>query len=260
MEILPPPGDDYDAFARFYDLFYAQRDEDIAMYLDFAQAADGAVLELGCGTGRLLAPLARAGHRVTGLDSSAEMLAHARERLRAAGLTERVTLVQGDLRHFDLGERFALAILSANTFMHCHDTQEQLACLGCVHQHLHSGGRLIVDLSHPDLQMLGEADGHLLSDDPVRDPHTGCTVLRFVHQRLDVANQMQHVTFILDEVAPDGNVRRMFFPFRLRLVFRFEMELLLRLAGFGLEALYGSYQLEPFESNSERMIFVARRD
>jgi hypothetical protein len=117
-----------------------------------------------------------------------------------------------------------------------------------------------VDLSHPDLQMLGEADGRLISDEAVLDPHTGCTVQRFIQQRLDIANQMQHVTFILDEIAPDGSVRRTLFPFRLRIVFRFEMELLLRLAGFGLEALYGSYQLEPFESNSERMIFVARRD
>ncbi|MGC8878007.1 MAG: class I SAM-dependent methyltransferase [Anaerolineae bacterium] len=260
METPPPPEDDYDAFARFYDLFYAQRDEDIAMYLDFAQAADGTILELGCGTGRLLLPLARAGHRIVGLDSSAEMLARARERLRAAGLTGCVTLAQGDLRHFDLGERFALAILSANTFMHCHDTQEQLACLGCIHRHLHSGGRLVVDLTHPDVQTLAETDGHLLGDDPVRDPQTGCTVLRFIRQRLDMANQMQHVTFIIDEAAPDGNVRRTLFPFRLRFVFRFEMELLLRLAGFGLEALYGSYHLAPFESHSEQMIFVARRD
>jgi SAM-dependent methyltransferase len=260
METLLPPGDDYDAFARFYDLFHAQRDEDIAMYLDFAQAADGTILELGCGTGRLLLPLARAGHRVTGLDSSAEMLARAQERLRAASLTERVSLVQGDLRHFDLGERFALAILSANTFMHCHDTHEQLACLGCIHRHLDSGGRLVVDLTHPDVQTLAEADGHLLSDDPVRDSHTGYIIQRFIRQRLDLANQMQHVTFIIDEITPDGRVRRTLFPFRLRFVFRFEMELLLRLAGFGLEALYGSYQLEPFESHSERMIFVARRD
>ncbi|MGQ9786656.1 MAG: class I SAM-dependent methyltransferase [Anaerolineae bacterium] len=260
MEILPPSGDNYDLFARFYDLFYAQCNEDIAMYLDFAQATDGAILELGCGTGRLVLPLARAGHRVTGLDSSAEMLDSAQERLRAAGLVGHVTLVQGDLRRFEIAERFALVILSANTFMHCHDTQEQLACLECIHRHLHSGGRLVIDLTHPDLQTLTEADGHLSSDDPVYDPQTGCTVQRFIRQHLDMAHQMQHVTFIIDEIAPDGRVCRTLFPFRLRIVFRFEMELLLRLAGFSLEALYGSYQLEPFESHSERMIFVARRD
>jgi len=258
--MFPLPEDNYDPFARFYDLFYAQRDDEIAMYLDFAQAADGAILELGCGTGRLLVPLAHAGHRVIGLDSSAEMLARARERLRVAGLTGHVTLVQADLRHFDLAERFALAILSVNTFMHCYNIQEQLACLECVHRHLDSGGRLVVDLTRPDLQTFTEADEHLLSDEPVCDPQTGYIVQRFIRQRLDVANQMQHVTFIIDEIAPDGSVRRTLFPFRLRIVFRFEMELLLRLAGFSLEALYGSYHLEPFESHSERMIFVACRD
>ncbi len=252
--------DDYDAFARFYDLFYGQRSEDVAMYLDFAQAGDGAILELGCGTGRILLPLARASYHTTGLDISAEMLARARKRLEAARLAHLVTLVQGDMARFVLSERFALAILSANTFMHCHDTREQLACLNCVRQHLISGGRLIVDLSHPDMQMLSEADGRLMSDEAVLDPDTGHTIQRFIQRRLDMANQMQYVTFIIDEIAMDGTVRRMLFPFRLRFVFRFEMELLLRLAGFSLEALYGSYQMEPFEDHCERMIFVARRD
>jgi SAM-dependent methyltransferase len=252
--------DNYSAFARFYDLFYAERMDDLPMYQDFALAAAGPILELGCGTGRLTVPLAHAGHVVTGIDVSDAMLARARARVETSGQTGYVTLVPGDLRDFDLTERFALAIIPINTFMHCYDTEQQLACLRCVRRHLRSGGRLVIDVYHPDLEVLMEADGRLVSDGSVSDPETGRTVQRMTHRRLDMANQTQHITFIVDEVAPDGALKRTTFPFRMRFVFRFEMELLLRVAGLSLEALYGSYELEPFESASEKMIFVARAD
>jgi len=67
------------------------------------------------------------------------------------------------------------------------------------------------------------------------------------------------VTFIYDEIFPDGRNQRTVAPFRMRYLHRFEGELLLRLAGYELEQLYGSYDLDPFESDSERMIFVARK-
>jgi SAM-dependent methyltransferase len=257
---MNPDRDNYDLFARFYDLFYGQREDDLAMYRDFALAADGAILELGCGTGRLLIPLARDGHRITGLDASPAMLEIAQTRVKAANLEGAVSLAQGDLRDFDLPDRFALAIIPINTFMHCYDTEQQLACLRCVRRHLVSGGRLVVDVYNPDLPTLLEADGRLVSDGVVMDPQTGHTIQRITLRRLDMANQTQHITFFLDEVAADGSVRRTTFPFRMRFVFRFEMELLLRMAGYSLEALYGSYDLAPFENGSEKMIFVARVD
>jgi len=252
--------DSYDLFARFYDLFYGQRDDDLAMYQDFALAADGPILELGCGSGRVLLSLAREGHYVTGLDVSEAMLARTRAGAKAAGIEDQATLVQGDLRDFDLGGRFALTIIPINTFMHCYDMEQQLACLRGVRRHLQSGGRLVIDVYHPDLETLLEADGRLMSDGSVFDPETGHTVQRTTHRQLDMANQTQHVTFIMDEVGTDGTVRRIVCPFRMRFVFRFEMELLLRTAGFSLETVYGSYELEPFESGSEKMIFVARTD
>ncbi len=64
----------------------------------------------------------------------------------------------------------------------------------------------------------------------------------------------------MDEVDTTGTVRRTLFPFRMRFVYRYEMELLLQVAGYSLENLYGSYDLEPFDGDSEKMIFVARAD
>jgi len=259
-ETTPAIAQEFDPIVRFYDLFYGERDDDLPMYRDFALAAGGPILELGCGTGRVLIPLALDGHRVTGLDLSAAMLAVVQAKAEAAHLGDRVTLVQGDMRDFDLPTRFALAFIPINTFMHCYDGGEQLACLRCIGRHLQPGGRLIVDVYHPDLQALLESDGRLGSEGTVFDPTTGHTVHRFYTRRLDLATQTQHITFIMDEVDAAGVVRRTLFPFRMRFVYRYEMEYLLRLAGYSLEAVYGSYDLEPFDSSSEKMIFVARTD
>jgi SAM-dependent methyltransferase len=250
--------DTFESFARFYDLFYAGRDDDLRMYRDFALAADGPILELGCGTGRALVPLAREGHHVTGLDASEAMLTLAQTKVKEYGLDEQVTLVRGDMCHFDLSTRFALVMIPINTFMHCSDINRQLACLQCIRRHLRPEGRLIVDVYHPDPQVLLEADGRLFGDAPLTDPETGHLIQRFHTRQLDLASQTQHVTFIMDEIDSAGTVRRTTFPFDMRFVYRYEMELLLRMTGFSLEDVYGSYDLEPFESDSEKMIFVAK--
>jgi SAM-dependent methyltransferase len=175
---------EFDPIARFYDLFYGDRDDDLQMYRDFALAADGPILELGCGDGRALIPLALEGHHVTGLDVSAPMLATAQAKADAAQVDARVTLIQGDMRDFDLPARFALAFIPINTFMHCYDTEQQLACLRCIHRHLQPEGRLVIDVYHPDPQTLLESDGRLVSEDTVFDPETGRTIHRFYTRRL----------------------------------------------------------------------------
>jgi len=251
---------EFDPIVRFYDLFYGERDDDLQLYRDFALAADGPILELGCGTGRVLIPLALEGYRVTGLELSESMLATARSKADAAGVNEQVSLIQGDMRDFEIPARFSLAFIPINTFMHCYDTQQQLTCLRCIHHHLQPGGQLIVDVFHPDPQTLLESDGRLVSEGTLLDPETGHTIHRFFTRQLDMATQTQHITFILDEIDLTGTVRRTIFPFRMRFVYRYEMELLLHRAGFSLETVYGSYDLEPFDSSSEKMIFVARAD
>src|SRR5207302_10604119 len=91
------------ALARLYDAFPFEAD--LPLYLELAAAEGGRVLELACGTGRVLVPLAEAGNRVVGLDASPHMLALAREKLAAAGsaVATRARLVQGDMRCFRLG-------------------------------------------------------------------------------------------------------------------------------------------------------------
>ncbi len=249
-----------DLIAKYYDLLYGNLDEDWSMWQTLTEQVDGPILEVGCGTGRLLLLLAEAGHTLTGLDLSKVALDAAEAKIKAAGLTRRVSLRLADMRNFDLPQQnFALALIPLNTFMHCHTIDDQLATLKAVSHHLRPGGQLVIDLFHPDPMLLAEADGRLYFEAETVDELTGHTVQWYWQHDIDLAQQMRHLTYILDEIDEEGLVRRAQISFSLRFVYRYEMELLLRASGFTLETIYGSYELEPFHSHSPKMIFVAAR-
>lgn len=250
--------DQFDLYARFYDLDLGGFDADLLMVQEFAARCGSPVLELACGTGRVLLPLARQGYQVTGVDISSAMLELARHKVADEGLADRITLVEGDMREFALDGRFNLAFVTVNSFMHLLTTDDQLAALACIRQHLNPGGLLLVDLFNPDLALLLEARGQVLMDKTVTDPETGHRLVRFHTRTVDLGQQTQYVTYIVDELDGDAQVRRTLFPFSMRYLFRYELELLLRHAGYRVEAVYGSYDLDEFSGDSERMIAVAR--
>jgi len=251
---------DFDLLAHYYDLEHGAYDADFALYLGFAARTGSPVLELGCGTGRLLLALAAAGYSVTGVDVSAAMLARAQQKLAARpDLAGRVRLVQADARDLALEQRFALAFWAINSFMHLTTQAAQLRALARTKEALRDGGLLIIDVFHPDLAMLAEADGRLVHDATWPAGEGGLPLLRLSSRRHDQANQLLDVTYVYDQLRADGTVARAVAPFAMRYLHRFEAELLLERAGFAVEALYGGYELDEFSTASERMIFVARK-
>lgn len=247
-----------DLLARYYDLIHNQMTEDLPMWEQFAAGAPGPILDVGCGTGRLLTHLTRAGHTLSGLDISEVALQAAEFKLRFYNFTERVTLYQVDMRDFDLPRRdFALAILAINTLMHCHTLEDQLATLRTIQAHLQPEGKLIIDLFYPDPVMLAEVDGRLYFEDDLFDDVGELTVQWYWRHSIDLAEQMRHLVYILDQIDSAGRIRRVQIPISLRFIYRYELELLLQTAGFRLAALYGNYDLEPFDSHSPRLIAVA---
>jgi SAM-dependent methyltransferase len=250
--------DQFDLYARFYDLDLGDFDTDLLMIQQFAARCGSPVLELACGTGRVLLPLARQGYQVMGVDIAPAMLEVARCKVAAEGLADRITLVEGDMREFALDSRFNLAFVAVNSFMHLLTTEDQLAALDCIRRHLDPGGLLLVDLFNPDLGSLLDARGQVLMDKTMTDPETGHRLVRFHTRTVDLGQQTQHVTYIVDEMADDGHVQRTLFPFSMRYLFRYELEMLLRHTGFIVEAIYGSYDLDEFSGDSDRMIAVAR--
>ena len=230
------------------------------MWAALTETVEAPILEVGCGTGRILLPLAEWGHTMTGLDLSETALATTQAKLAAAGLTENVTLEQADMRYFKLPDQtFSQALIPLNTFMHCHTIKDQLATLQAIHTHLQPSGQVVIDLFQPDPALLAEADGRLYFEDETSDPKTGHTVQWYWRHDIDLAAQMRHLVYVLDEIDETGLVRRTQIPFSLRFVYRFEMELLLKLAGFELDTIYGDYTFDPFDGHSPRMIVVASK-
>jgi SAM-dependent methyltransferase len=214
-----------------------------------------------CGTGRTLLPLAEAGHTLTGLDVSGPMLDVARERLAAAGLAERVTLLHGDIRSADLpAAHFMLAFVAVNSFMHLERVKDQLAALTTLRRALVSGGVLLLDLFNPDAQRLAQEDNRL-EFERVFDVD-GQRVHKFVASESDMAEQTSRLTYFYDTLDAAGRITRHTLQFALRWFYRYELEHLLARAGFRLVSVYGSYDLEEYGAGSERLIVLAtpRRD
>jgi SAM-dependent methyltransferase len=245
--------EDYAFVAEFYDHVVPYRDRpDAAFFVEAAQESGGPVLEVGCGTGRVLVPTARAGIEVVGLDLSLYMLDVCRERLRREpeGVQSRVQLVQADMRDFELSRTFHLVTVPFRPFQHLITVDDQLLCLRRIHSHLADDGRLILDLFNPSLPALvADNLGQELGDEPEFVTPSGLRVVRR-HRTIsrDLFNQINHVELIYYVTHPDGRTERLVHSFPMRYLFRFEVEHLLARSGFRVEHVYADYDKSPYGS------------
>lgn len=245
-------------FARLYDAF--PFDADVPFYLELARQAGGHVLEIGCGTGRLLLPLAQAGHRVSGVDVSPHMLAVARAKLTGHGdeIAGRVRLVQCDVRELVLDGPADLAVIPVKTFAYFVDRADQVEALTRIARCLRAGGLLALDLLNPTAEWVSRPDGSVRQD--VAGEIDEQTVVRTeTAVSTDTARQVRVVRSVYDVVAPDGTVRKRMVQWPFRWTYRFEAELLLERAGLRVEAVYGGYEREPYSADSRCLLLVARR-
>jgi len=254
--------DEYEATAEFYDSVVPYRDrEDVPFFVEAALESGGPVLEIGCGTGRVLVPTARAGVEIVGLDSSPAMLQVCARRLAAepADVRARVTLVEGDMRAFRLGRAFPLVTIPFRPFQHLLTTGDQLACLGAIRRHMAVGGRLILDLFNPSIDMLAHPPAEESGDEPGFTMPDGRRVLRrFRIASSDRFAQVNQVELVYHVVHPDGRRERLVHVFPFRYLFRFEAEHLLARAGFEVEHLYAGYDRSPYGTHDPgELIFVA---
>ncbi|MCG8352674.1 MAG: methyltransferase domain-containing protein [Chloroflexales bacterium] len=246
----------YDTFADCYEADFGDHNEDIQFYREMARRTGGPIIELMCGSGRLLLPLAEEGYQVAGVDSSARMLDFAQAKLDDANLAHRADLIHADVRSVELPERhFALAFVAINSFMHLEQSREQLAVLSLLRRSLMRKGVLILDLFNPDPARLVAEDNRLSLDHHYK--MEGRQVQKFVASESDLATQTSYVTYIYDISDADGRITRRVMQFTLRWLYRYELEHLLARAGFTLRSLYGSYDLDEYNSASPRLIAVA---
>jgi SAM-dependent methyltransferase len=250
--------------ALFYDHYFSGVEGDVAFYVEVARHAGPSVLELGCGTGRILIPVAEAGVEVVGLDRSSPMLTIAREKLTRLPLDvqRRTELIEADMRDFELARRFSLVTIPYRAFLHNLSVEDQRRTLERVRAHLAGEGRLVLNVFDPRVDLL--AAGHWRPpagrSTEFEHPRSGHRVIVRADMRYDLERQLVSGEFRFEEISAANNIiasRRA--PLTLRYVFRYEMEHLFTLSGFAVEALYGDFQRGPFRAGGEQ-IWVVRRD
>jgi SAM-dependent methyltransferase len=234
--------------------------DDIPFYVELAAeaaAAGHAVLELGCGTGRVTVPIARAGVRITGLDASPAMLDVARA--KAAGI-DNISWVKADMADFRLEQQFGLVIIPFRSYLLLLTVEEQKSCLRCIHDHLVEGGRLALNFFNPDLVMMAKRLERRRSAFQARDDERPSGGLRrWEKTEYNTALQSMDWTQRREQLSAAGRVVRVEKTLRMRYIFRYEMEHLLALTGFEVEALYGWFDRRPFDEASAEMVWLARR-
>jgi SAM-dependent methyltransferase len=261
-----PQADEYGLVADLYDHVGVYRERpDVGFFVDAARNAGSPVLEVGCGTGRVLIPTARAGIDIVGLDVSPSMLAECRRRLQdePEDVRARVELIQADMRRFDLGRSFRLATIPFRPFQHLVTVEDQLSCLESISRHLTPEGTLILDLFNPSLDALANRPvGQEVEEGPEFLLPDGRRVARshrvVSHDRF---SQVNHVELIYHVTHPGGRAERLVHAFPMRYLFRFEAEHLLTRAGFRVVNLYGGYDKSTYGTTYPgELIFVAEKD
>lgn len=242
--------DPYQRIAAFYDIEHEDFAGDIQFYRQYIQA--GPVLEIGAGTGRLMRPLLDAGWEVWGIDPSGPMLERARHRVSGCA---RAHLIQQSAEHLNLPMRFETVILPLNTLSHLGSLDAQIAALAAIRRHANPGGMLIVDQSNP----LSMADRGGAGEVRKRLSRTvGATSLSgWSAVWDDEGEQMLNAHLWYDSTEESGIVSRTETTLLLRYLYRFELELLLRLSAFSVSEIHGSYDLEPYSAVSPRLIAIA---
>ncbi len=251
-------------FGTLYDNVpaYAAR-TDVGFYVDAARQGAGPVLELGCGTGRISLPIARAGIAVTGLDGSAEMLARFREKLSAepADVRDRITLHTGDARAFALGAMFPLVIAPFRILQHLITIEDQLRCLESVARHLAPGGRFVFDVFNPSFRLMTMDRSVEFEETPLfalPDGRSMRRALRIPSVRwLEQVSESEIIYYVYD--PPAAEPVRHVQAFDMRWYLRDELVHLLARAGFTVRDIFGNFDRSPVRDDSPEMVVVAER-
>ncbi|MBI3698101.1 MAG: class I SAM-dependent methyltransferase, partial [Acidobacteria bacterium] len=242
--------------APHYDADYASRgyDADIGFYTQLAVESGGPVLEMGCGTGRVLIPTARAGVRIHGFDLSPAMLELLRRKLaeESAETQGRVSFDAGDIRWARAEGNFALVTAPFRVIQHLMEREDQRAWLRNVRRHLAPGGALCFDVFQPDYRYMIEPTGPHTDVDRV-DAASGRRVRRLSWCEPYPATQKMRLRFewLLGEAVESRG------EFWFRWYTRGEIENLLELEGFRITDYWGSFAREPFGEGAEQQVVRA---
>lgn len=240
-----------------YDLIGDSVPYGLDYYVALAKEAGGPVLDVACGTGRILLPCRQAGVDIEGLDLYEAMLNTLRSKAAALDLPP-PRLHQGDMSSFSVERQFALVMIPFNAFIHNLTQDAQISCLQRCREHLQPGGQLAFDTFFPSLEIIGCEPNSRVLEGELPHPQTGLPMRMYDTRSFDRVDQLQHSINELELLDADGNIQQTHRSETSgRYIFKQEMELLLRVAGFGRWWIAGDFDGRPLTKETDAMIVSA---
>ncbi len=248
----PSPFDD----GALYDVLFKDFKYGLDFYLGQAREAKGPVLEIACGTGRIMLPCLQAGVDIEGLDVAQGMLDALKGKATPLGLSP--TLHLANMNDFQLSRRFALIMITFNSFVHNLSTEDQITTLRLCRDHLLPGGLLVFDTFFPAAAIITAPEGARDLEAEVKHPLTGLPVRLFDTRSFNRVEQIQRSHNEIEELDARGRVVAVHHSYSaVRWIYKSEMELLLRVAGFGRWQICGDFDLRPLVNETDAMIVLA---
>lgn len=244
----------------YYEKCYVKRTDDVEYYTKLASAfGDAAVLEYGCGHGRIALPIARQGNPVVGVDMSAPMLEAFRQRLASEtrDVRRRVKLVHGDMRSVRLRRRFDLVLCTFNTFLHLYDRSDVERFLARVSAHMSSDARFVFDTSMPMPEELARDPKRPFRVPRLRYPPTGELVRYAETFDYDRVTQVLRINMRFEPIDAPRRAwstllaHRQFHPR--------EVEALLHYNGFELMGVHADFLPGPLQGDADTIVWVAKK-
>jgi len=255
----------YELSAKYYDDAYAVKPDlvDLPFYVDLAKQIGGPILEMGCGTGRVLLPIARMGIEIHGLDNAPTMLGILRERIQnePEQVRSQIALHQGDMRQFRGQKKYVLVTIPFRPMQHMYTLEDQVAALKTGAFHLDNDGILALDVFFPKFQLMdvGIGEEMLELEWPARS-HPGRIVRRyFKKDAVDKIHQVFSATFIFRTYDNETLVSEETERIKLSYYAHPQLKALFRLAGLEAVEEYGSFSKTPLDNTAKEMIFLLRR-
>jgi len=240
--------------AQLYHVHHSQVGEDLPFWLQWTHAQDGPILELGCGTGRVINYLAQAGHTIFGIDFDANMLLFLQSELPSS-LRQQVHLVQADFTAFHLQKAFGLIFLACNTLSTLTANAQRKALI-CVRQHLSKDGIFVVSMPNPTLLASLPSKGESTLEETFPHPESG----EPVQVSSEWAFAAQTVTFYwhYDHLLADGRVVRSTVSSKHYRQSLQEIKRIFDQTGLTIIAMYGDYGQNPYQDEAAYLIILAR--
>lgn len=257
--------DSYTTTAKYYDGAYAAKSDllDLPFYIDLARKIGGPVLEMGCGTGRVLLPIARVGIEIHGLDNSAPMLDILRQHVagEAIEVRQRIVIHEGDMRNFRGQSKYPLVTIPFRPMQHMYTVADQVSVLHTAAFHLQDKGFLAFDVFFPKLGLMDAGIGEEKFEMEWPDvSHPGRMVRRYFRKNsVDKIKQVFNFTFIYRSYEGEVLVLEEMELFQLGYYTYPHLKALFQIAGLETVEEYGSFTKAPLNNDATDMIFLLKK-